>query len=71
MMRSELAFRVGTSSGIIAEMILLGAFLLVVLEEYEGTLGHLAGLPMIVLSVSLGIAALLFSLYQISKWKSS
>ncbi len=70
-MQSELAFKFGTASGIFAEILLLGATLFVVLEEYEGTLGHMAGLPMVVLAVSLGIGALLFSLYHIIKWKPS
>ena len=70
-MRTEPIFKLGVSSALIAEICFLGLMLFIALEEYDGTFIETAGFSMVTLSVAFGLAALLFTLFQLFKWKPS
>jgi hypothetical protein len=70
-MRTEPVFKLGISSFLIAEICLLGLMLFWAFEEYDGTFVETAGFSMVSLSVAFGIAALLFTLFQLLRWKPS
>jgi len=70
-MRNEPVFKFGVSSFIVAEICFLGFMLFLAYEEYDGTFVETAGFTMVTIAVAFGLAALVFSLSQVFKWKPS
>jgi len=68
-MHNESIFKVGVSSGIIAEICLLGAIVAAALAEYDEIFIETVGVSMTTLSAAIGITTLLLSLYALLKWK--
>ncbi len=69
-MRKEIAFKLWVSAVMIAEIAFLGGILFWALEEYEASQVENIGMSVVLVSLSLALGALLFSLVQTLRLKS-
>ena len=69
--RTELVFKLGVSSFLVVEICFLGLMLFWAYAEYDGTFVETAGFTMVTIAVAFGLAALMWSLFQVFKWKPS
>jgi hypothetical protein len=68
-MRTEMVFKSGASLALIGGISVLWVIVFVASEEYNPTHIETIGFVIVILSAAFASAALLFSLYQILKWK--
>ena len=70
-MNPDVVFKSGVSSFLIAEIILLWGIMYTAVLEYEGAHIETMGFVISFVAAGVGSAALLWTLYQLLKWKST